>query len=259
MSSPDDDEEGRPVGDFRTTRTEQGAGSGEDGASAVAGGDAQGDEPSPDAPVSFVVRCAVCGAETSVTTDQAGKRGRCGVCGGTFLILPPPGFGALPVAGFQPPETTPFDGPPHRGRLIQSLGLSAMAALALAVVVTSCCPYVPVDLIGVGIGIAAWIMGRRDLKAMDRGAMDPSGREKTRLGYALGICTVALGMFLVLLRFTIFALVALTILLGPKFKPAPPGGFAPPPPTTQAPQPTPVAPDDLEKPVVPPDVQGLDR
>lgn len=218
-----------------------------------------GNAPPPDPSASFVVRCAVCGAETSVTTDQAGKRGRCGVCGGTFLILPPPGFGALPVAGSEPPEAPPFDGPPHRAGLILSLGLTAMLALALAVVVTSCCPYVPVDLIGVGIGIAAWAIGRRDLKAMDRGAMDPAGREKTRLGHALGLCAASFGLFLVLLRFAILGIVFLMIFLGPRFKPASPGGFASPPPIAPAPKATPADSEDANEPVVPPDVQGLDR
>ena len=171
-----------------------------------------------------------------------------------------PGFGPLLATGVEPQEVVPFDGPPHRSGLILSLGLTAMLALALAVVITSCCPYVPVDLIGVGVGIAAWLMGRRDLKKMDRGEMDPAGREKTRLGYALGICAAAFGSFLVTLRIAILGIVFATILLAPKFKPVPPGGTVPaPPPTTASPQVSPSSEEEPTKPVVPLDVQGVER
>jgi hypothetical protein len=258
MSSPEDEEAGSPLSDAVSPDPNESAGPTEDAASVPAADERESASP-PDHPASFVVRCAVCGAETSVTTDQAGKRGRCGVCGGTFLILPPPGFGPVSVGPVEPPEVPPFDGPPHRAGLILSLGLTAMLALALAVVITSCCPYVPVDLIGVGVGIVAWVMGRRDLKAMDRGAMDPAGREKTRLGYALGICAAAFGLFLVLLRFAIFGIIFLMIFLGPRFKPPPPGGFAPPPPPTAVPTTSPAEAKEADEPVVPPNVQGLDR
>jgi DNA-directed RNA polymerase subunit RPC12/RpoP len=225
---------------------------------ADAGSDSAGATPS--VPQPFVTRCAACGAETTVTTDQAGKRGRCGVCGGTFLILPPPGFGPLPATGVEAPESPPFDGPPHRASLILNLGLAALGALGVAVVFTSCCPYVPVDLIGVGIGVAATFMGRRDLKAMDRGAMNPAGREKTRLGYALGICAASFGMFMVLLRFGIFAIVILTMLTTAALKPAPPGGFVPPPPTTApAAQPATSSDEAVDEPAVPLEARDLPR
>jgi hypothetical protein len=258
MSSPEDEEAETPPSHAVSSSPSEPDGTTEDAASVAAGEEDRNAAPI-GPPASFVVRCAVCGAETSVTTDQAGKRGRCGVCGGTFLILPPPGFGPLSAAGIEPPEVPPFDGPPHRAGLILSLGLTAMLALAVAVVITSCCPYVPVDLIGAGVGVVAWVMGRRDLKAMDRGAMDPSGREKTRLGYALGICAAVFGLFLVLLRFAIFGIIFLMIFLGPRFKPTPPGGSAPPPPMTPDPSAAPAEANEDDEPVVPPDVQGLDR
>ena len=37
------------------------------------------------------------------------------------------------------------------------------------------------------LGIAAWIMGSRDLKEMDGGSMDPSGRSNTKAGQVCGI------------------------------------------------------------------------
>ncbi len=79
---------------------------------------------------------------------------------------------------------------PHRGTLILVLGI-----LSLVV-----CP---------PIGIVAWVMGSADLKEMDAGTMDPSGRGTTQagkicgmiecilmiLGLVIAILVVALGMF----------------------------------------------------------------
>ena len=57
---------------------------------------------------------------------------------------------------------------PHRGTLILILGI-------LGLVVCGPC------------GIAAWIMGNNDLKEMDAGAMDPSGRGVTQAGKICGM------------------------------------------------------------------------
>jgi hypothetical protein len=42
------------------------------------------------------------------------------------------------------------------------------------------------------LGIAAWVMGNNDLKAMARGEMDPSGQGTTQAGKVCGIISVAL-------------------------------------------------------------------
>ena len=57
---------------------------------------------------------------------------------------------------------------PHRGTLILVLGI-----LGLVV----CAP----------LAIAAWVMGSGDLKQMDAGTMDPSGRGTTNAGKICGI------------------------------------------------------------------------
>ena len=65
---------------------------------------------------------------------------------------------------------------PHRGTLILVLGI-----LGLVV----CGP----------LGIAAWIMGSGDLKAIDAGTMDPSGRSSTNAGRICGmIGTILFGL-----------------------------------------------------------------
>jgi len=78
---------------------------------------------------------------------------------------------------------------PHRATVVLILGI-----LSLVV----CAP----------LGIAAWIMGKNDLKEMDNGTMDPSGRGTTQagkicgmigtillaIGIVVGILVVALGV-----------------------------------------------------------------
>lgn len=79
---------------------------------------------------------------------------------------------------------------PHRDSIILILGI-----LSLII----CAP----------LGVFAWVMGRNDLKEMDAGAMDPSGRANTKAGkicgmistilllIGLGIGVVVLGLMIV--------------------------------------------------------------
>lgn len=76
---------------------------------------------------------------------------------------------------------------PHRGTLILVLGI-------LGLVVCGPC------------GIAAWIMGSGDLKEIDAGAMDPSGRSTTNAGRICGIIATILTILAVLAFIVIFAL-----------------------------------------------------
>ena len=60
---------------------------------------------------------------------------------------------------------------PHRGGIVLALGiLSLPAALA----------FVP-------MGIVAWILGSKDLRAMGRGEVDPAGRVLTQVGWVCGV------------------------------------------------------------------------
>jgi len=72
---------------------------------------------------------------------------------------------------------------PHRGTLILVLGI-----LGLVV----CAP----------LGIAAWIMGSGDLKQMDAGTMDPSGRGNTQAGKICGI----IGTILLIIGVIVFGI-----------------------------------------------------
>jgi hypothetical protein len=76
---------------------------------------------------------------------------------------------------------------PHRGTLILVFGI-----LGLVI----CGP----------LGIAAWIMGNGDLKEMDAGLMDPSGRGLTTGGRICGIIATILMILGVLIMIAIFGL-----------------------------------------------------
>lgn len=62
----------------------------------------------------------------------------------------------------------------HRGTLILILGIAGIV----------CC---------MPCGIVAWVLGQSDLKAMDRGEIDPEGRSLTNAGKICGIISVILG------------------------------------------------------------------
>jgi hypothetical protein len=82
---------------------------------------------------------------------------------------------------------------PHRGTLILVLGI-----LSLVV----CGP----------LGIVAWLLGSSDLKAIESGRMDPSGRDLTQAGRICGIiatCLLALGALVGIGMFFIMAFAAI--------------------------------------------------
>ncbi|HEU0039536.1 MAG TPA: hypothetical protein VFR76_09695 [Verrucomicrobiae bacterium] len=56
------------------------------------------------------------------------------------------------------------------------------------------------------LGIVAWVMGNGDLKEMDAGAMDPSGRSMTNAGRICGIIGTILLIIGVLVAIALFSL-----------------------------------------------------
>jgi hypothetical protein len=60
---------------------------------------------------------------------------------------------------------------PDRGGTILTLGIVSMISA----------------LFGVPLGVLPWVMGSRDLKAMNQGVLDPAGRRTTQAGWTLGI------------------------------------------------------------------------
>ena len=88
-----------------------------------------------------------------------------------------------------PTQAQPVGLAPHRGTLILVLGI-----LSLII----CAP----------LGIAAWIMGRGDLKRIDAGVMDPAGRGTTLAGMICGIIST------ILLILSVLLYVVLVVVLG---------------------------------------------
>jgi len=76
---------------------------------------------------------------------------------------------------------------PHRGTLILVFGI-------LGIVI--CGPF----------AVAAWVMGSGDLKQMDAGTMDPSGRSNTNAGKICGIIGTILWALAALAWIALFAL-----------------------------------------------------
>lgn len=86
----------------------------------------------------------------------------------------------------QSPPVTPIQNlQPHRGVVVLVLGI-------LGLVVCFIC------------GIIAWVMGNNDLRQMDAGAMDPSGRGLTQAGKICGM----ISCILVIIGIVIWLLIA---------------------------------------------------
>ena len=88
-----------------------------------------------------------------------------------------------------PPSAPPAPGQtgpglrPHRGVLILVFGILSWVICVI-------------------FGIVAWVMGNADMKAMDSGEMDPTGRGLTQAGKIVGMINVILSII-----FTVLALV----------------------------------------------------
>jgi hypothetical protein len=80
---------------------------------------------------------------------------------------------------------------PHRGTLILVLGILGLVVCAPA-------------------GIFAWVMGASDMKEMDAGTMDPSGRGTTQAGKICGMIACILMIIVFVIFGLLFALGALS-------------------------------------------------
>lgn len=78
---------------------------------------------------------------------------------------------------------------PHRGTVILVLGI---VGLAVGLPGWFCCGIF--GIAGCVCGIIAWVMANKDLKEMDAGTMDASGRGSTKAGKICGIISVILAI-----------------------------------------------------------------
>jgi hypothetical protein len=85
---------------------------------------------------------------------------------------------------------------PHRGTTVLTLGI-----ISLVMVPTLCCGTIGALslIIGTSLGITAIALGRRDLRMMREGSMDPAGYGPTHAGYVCGIVGVCLNGLMLLL------------------------------------------------------------
>ena len=127
----------------------------------------------------LVVECPSCGRKLSVPDELAGKQVRCADCAGTFVAEKPrasapppmPAPGPAPSRRSRDDDDDDDDRPSrrkrrgnyeaHRGGLILAFGIiSLVGAMVFPVV------------IGLPLGIIAWMMGGKDLKKINAGQMD---------------------------------------------------------------------------------------
>ena len=88
-----------------------------------------------------------------------------------FSELNSPAPAPAPAPTPTPAQQGGQDFQPHRGSMILTFGIIGVAC---------CFPF----------GIAAWVMGHSDIKSIDSGVMDPSGRSMTNGGKICGIISV---------------------------------------------------------------------
>ncbi len=92
---------------------------------------------------------------------------------------------------------------PHRGGLVLTFGI-------LGIVLTVTC----IGPLALGFSIPAMLWGKKDLRAMDQGIMDPHGRGTTMGGYVCGIIGIVLGILYGLVYCTYIGFIIVMVALG---------------------------------------------
>jgi hypothetical protein len=105
------------------------------------------------------------------------------------------------------------DGEPHRGTMVLVFGILSIVFGAVVPAGACCGPLAVAGFVGLGMGIAAWVMGRRDLAKIDAGTMDPRGRGSTKAGKICGIIGTLVSslMILLLLGLVVFYVVFMIV------------------------------------------------
>ena len=92
-----------------------------------------------------------------------------------LMALLAPSSSATPPKPTPPPQADVKHYEPHRGVLILTFGILGVAC---------CFPF----------GIAAWVMGNNDMKQIEAGTMDPTGKGTTNAGKICGIIGTAIAI-----------------------------------------------------------------
>ncbi len=153
----------------------------------------------------IIAECPSCGKKLKIPDELVGKTVRCSDCAGTFLARRPRSAAPMPPPvprddyyerpSRRPSQLTADGMMPHRGGLVMAFGIIAtvMVLLSGGVYVGGAAAGpvafggLPVAIIGLVLGVLAWIWGGRDLALMKAGVMDPTGHGMTTAGYICGI------------------------------------------------------------------------
>jgi hypothetical protein len=199
-----------------------------------------------------IVPCLSCSEQVRVPEELLGKAVKCPRCGETFTAPASAAFTPTPAAipvGEPTVESDHIeeddrpwehdtrvhqgrlDAEPHRGTLILTLGIISVASVGAIVC------WGLGSLVGLPLGIAAWVMGHKDLKKIRANQMDREGEGSTTAGRILGIIGTILGGLGLVGMLTCFAgyaaILAFAFRNGPPVPPPPPVQVAPPPTTTK--------------------------
>jgi hypothetical protein len=182
-----------------------------------------------------VVVCPTCSRKLRLPDDLLGHEVRCPGCNKIFATVARPAKGSRrdddeDEDRDEPDET---DRPsrrgrsvrrnqlPHRGGLLLTLGIISLVTGILAVPVefglglcTLCCVLGVfamaaagiVVLVGLGCGIPAIFLAQSDLRMMDEGTRDPSGRGTTRAGWICALIGVILNVLSILISLLLIAI-----------------------------------------------------
>jgi hypothetical protein len=95
-----------------------------------------------------------------------------------------------------------------RGGVILALGIISLVFVLVSCVGVAIVGVVPVGIVGIGTGIAAWLLGRKDLVEIQNGERDPSGQGMVNAGWICGIIGTIINGIIVLIQCGVIAFIA---------------------------------------------------
>jgi predicted Zn finger-like uncharacterized protein len=87
-----------------------------------------------------------------------------------------------------------------RSGMVLALGIISVVFVLISCVAAGIVGVLPIGVIGIGTGIAAWLIGRKDLAAIASGDRDPNGQGLTNAGMICGIIGTIINGVIVLLQ-----------------------------------------------------------
>lgn len=120
--------------------------------------------------------------------------------GGVRSPAPPPAAGTYSQSGV--PGGAAMPGPSQRSTMAMILGIAS-----LAVTFVCCWCYGLGGLVGSGLGITAFVMGRNELEDIAGGFASPAGQSNANLGKTLGLIGAIVGAlaFLAMIGFIVLS------------------------------------------------------